>query len=55
MITIEDCKAFCDAPSSHAEELSCHECVTMVEAYARAHDMALRVAGRRDDGTNPIR
>jgi hypothetical protein len=49
MITIEDCKAFCDAPSSQAEELACHECLTMLEAYARAHELA-----QRNDTPNPF-
>lgn len=42
MITIEDCKAFCDASSSQVDELACRECLPLVQAYARAHDMAQR-------------
>ena len=42
MITIEDCKAFCDAPASHVEELACRECLPLVQAFARAHEMTRR-------------
>ena len=41
MITIEDCEAFCDAAPSWVNELACRECLTMVPAYARAHEMTL--------------
>jgi hypothetical protein len=44
LITIEDCKAFCDAPASHVEELACRECLPLVQAFARAHEMTLRNA-----------
>ena len=42
MITIEDCKAFCDAPASHVEELACRECLPLVQDFARAHEMTRR-------------
>lgn len=42
MITIEDCKAFCDVPSSQVEELACRECLTLVQACARAQALANR-------------
>jgi tellurite resistance protein len=42
LITIEDCKAFCDAPASHVEELACRECLPLVQAFARAHEMTRR-------------
>ena len=42
MITIEDCQAFCDAPKSQVEELACRECLTQVQAIARAHELAQR-------------
>lgn len=38
MITIEDCEAFCDADPTWVGELACRECLTMVQAYARAHE-----------------
>lgn len=41
MITIEDCEAFCDADPSWVKELACRECLTMVQAYARAHETTL--------------
>jgi len=44
LITIEDCKAFCDAPASHVEELACRECLPLVQAFARAHEMVRRNA-----------
>jgi hypothetical protein len=41
MITVNDCEAFCDADPSWVHELACRECLTMVPAYARAHEAAL--------------
>ena len=41
MITIEDCEAFCDANPNWVSELACRECLTMVPAYAHAHEMTL--------------
>lgn len=41
MITIEDCEAFCDADPTWVSELACRECLTMVPAYARAHEATL--------------
>jgi hypothetical protein len=38
MITIEDCKAFCDANPDYASQLACEECLGMVQAYALAHE-----------------
>lgn len=38
MITIKDCEAFCDADPDWVHELACRECLTMVPAYARAHE-----------------
>jgi len=38
MITIKDCEAFCDANPNWVHELACRECLTMVQAYARAHE-----------------
>lgn len=38
MITIEDCEAFCEADPGWVGELACRECLTMVQAYARAHE-----------------
>ena len=38
MITVKDCEAFCDADPSWVHELACRECLTMVTAYARAHE-----------------
>lgn len=40
MITLEDCQAFCDAPTSQVDALACRECLTQVQAYARAHALA---------------
>jgi uncharacterized tellurite resistance protein B-like protein len=42
LITIEDCKAFCDVPSSQVEELACRECLSLVQACARAQALANR-------------
>jgi len=39
MITIKDCEAFCDADPNWVHELACRECLTMVPAYARAHEV----------------
>ena len=39
MITIEDCKAFCDAPSNQVEEFARRESLPMVHACARAHEL----------------
>lgn len=39
MITIENCESFCDAAPSWVSELACRECLTMVPAYARAHEI----------------
>lgn len=47
MITIEDCEAFCEADPGWVSELACRECLTMVPAYARAHE-ALRCANDLD-------
>ena len=41
MITIEDCEAFCDADPNWVSELACRECLTMVQAYASAHEMTV--------------
>lgn len=41
MITVKDCEAFCDANPSWVHELACRECLTMVPAYARAHEAML--------------
>lgn len=41
MITIEDCESFCDANPNWVSELACRECLTMVQAYARAHETTL--------------
>lgn len=38
MITVKDCEAFCDADPNWVHELACRECLTMVPAYARAHE-----------------
>jgi hypothetical protein len=37
MITIEDCKAFCDADPASVDALACREHLPMVGAYALAH------------------
>ena len=48
MITIEDCKAFCDAPASQVEELACRECLPLVQAFARALEgIGLKLVLRR--------
>lgn len=39
MITVKDCEAFCDADPSWVHELACRECLTMVPAYAHAHEV----------------
>lgn len=41
MITIEDCRAFCDADPARVDELACREHVPMVQAYALAHQATL--------------
>lgn len=41
MITIKDCEAFCDADANWVNELACRDCLTMVQAYARAHEMTV--------------
>jgi hypothetical protein len=41
MITIKDCEAFCEADTNWVNELACRECLTMVHAYARAHEMTV--------------
>lgn len=41
MITVKDCEAFCDADPNWVSELACRECLTMVQAYARAHETTL--------------
>lgn len=41
MIRIEDCEAFCDANPDWVRELACRECLTMVQAYAHAHEMTV--------------
>ena len=41
MITVKDCEAFCDANPNWVNELACRECLTLVPAYARAHDIAV--------------
>lgn len=38
MITIEDCEAFCEAEPAVVRELACSERLTMVQAYALAHE-----------------
>ena len=38
MITVKDCEALCDADPNWVHELACRECLTMVPAYARAHE-----------------
>jgi len=40
MITIRDCEAFCDADPGWVRELACRECLGMVQAYARAHEVS---------------
>lgn len=45
MITIKDFEAFCDADPGLVDELACRECLTMTEAYARAHEAALLANG----------
>lgn len=47
MITIEDCAAFCEADPGWVSELACREGLTMVEAYARAHEATLCANDRR--------
>lgn len=41
MITIDDCQAFCEADPGWVSELAGRECLTMVQAYARAHEATL--------------
>lgn len=41
MITVNDCEAFCDANPDWVHELACRECLAMVPAYARAHELAI--------------
>lgn len=41
MITVHDCEAFCDALPDWVHELACRECMTMVPAYAFAHEKAI--------------
>ncbi|MRR50102.1 MAG: hypothetical protein EG825_04175 [Rhodocyclaceae bacterium] len=38
MITVKDCEAFCDADPDWVRELACRECLSMVQAYARAQE-----------------
>jgi hypothetical protein len=38
MITIKDCEALCDADPNWVHELACRECLTMIQAYASAHE-----------------
>ncbi len=38
MITVKDCEAYCDANPNWVHELACRECLTMMQAYARAHE-----------------
>lgn len=45
MITVKDCEAFCDADPNWVHELACRECLTMVQAYARAHEATVRADG----------
>jgi hypothetical protein len=45
MITVKDCEAFCDADPNWVHELACRECLTMVLAYARAHETMVRANG----------
>lgn len=40
MITIEDCQAFCDAPSSQVDECARRENLPLLHACARAHALA---------------
>lgn len=39
MITIDDCEAFCEADPALVSELACRESLTMVQAYALAHEV----------------
>lgn len=41
MITLEDCAAFCDANPEKVNDLARCENLTMVMAYARAHNAML--------------
>lgn len=41
MITLRDCEAFCDAEPNWVREMACRECLTMVQAYAGAHALAV--------------
>ena len=41
MITVKDCEAFCDAHPGWVNELACRECLGMVQAYARAHEVTV--------------
>jgi len=41
MITIKDCEAFCDADPNWVRELACRECLSMVQAYAQAHEASV--------------
>jgi|GEM_PF-5139325 len=45
MITVKDCEAFCDANPNWVHELACRECLTMVPAYARAHEATICSSG----------
>lgn len=38
MITIKDCESLYDADPGWVRELACRECLTMVPAYASAHE-----------------
>lgn len=42
MITLRDFEAFCEAEPNRVLELAVHYHLNMVEAYARAHEAALR-------------
>ena len=44
MITVKDCEAFCDAAPNWVHELACRECLTMVPAYAHAHEATVCAA-----------
>jgi hypothetical protein len=40
MITVKDLEAFCDADSNWVNELACRECLSMLQEYAHAHEIA---------------
>lgn len=44
MITLNDCEAFCDADPGWVRELARREGLSMVQAYAQAHESMTGVA-----------